>query len=81
MRQAISRRNSKTLGEPLRVRNINPIITGIQTFAVQGTPGDSVILALEKLFKGEIELVVSGINQGLNLGTDVLISGTVGAAL
>jgi 5'-nucleotidase len=48
---------------------------------VEGTPADSVILALGKLVKDEIDMVVAGINQGANLGDDVLISGTVGAAL
>lgn len=53
----------------------------VETYSVEGTPSDSVILALAKLIKDKIDLVVSGINQGLNLGNDVLISGTVGAAL
>ena len=42
-------------------------------------PGDSCILALEKLV-GAVDLVVSGINRGSNLGWDVMVSGTVGAA-
>jgi len=53
----------------------------VETYSVEGTPADSVILALGKLVKNEIDLVISGINQGPNLGDDVLISGTVGAAL
>jgi 5'-nucleotidase len=47
---------------------------------VEGTPGDCVILGLGELAKGA-ELVVAGINEGANLGEDVLISGTVGASL
>jgi 5'-nucleotidase len=70
-----------TLTQPLRVQKIRPLVPGVEAYAVQGTPGDSVILALENLVKGPVDLVVSGINQGLNLGNDVLISGTVGAAL
>ncbi|MFC1928974.1 5'/3'-nucleotidase SurE [Chloroflexota bacterium] len=70
-----------TLSHPLRVQKVKPIVPEIEAYSVQGTPGDSVILALEKLVKNEIGLVISGINQGLNLGNDVLISGTVGAAL
>ena len=57
------------------------MVPEIEAYAVEGTPADSVILALEKLVKDEITLVISGINQGLNVGNDVLISGTVGAAL
>ena len=54
-------------------------IAGVQAFAVDGTPGDSVILGLEVM--KDIGLVVSGINTGANMGCDVLLSGTVGAAL
>jgi 5'-nucleotidase len=70
-----------TLTQPLRVQKITSPAAGIETYAVQGTPGDGVILALERLLRGQVDIVVSGINAGLNVGTDVLISGTVGAAL
>ena len=49
-------------------------------YSVEGTPGDSCILGLENLV-GAVDLVVSGINSGSNLGWDVLVSGTVGAAI
>ena len=52
----------------------------VTAFSVEGTPGDSCILGLEKLV-GAVDLVVSGINSGSNLGSDVMVSGTVGAAL
>ena len=70
-----------TLSQPLRVQKVRPLVPEIEAYSVEGTPGDSVILALEKLAKGQIGLVVSGINQGLNLGNDVLISGTISGAL
>jgi len=70
-----------THNQPLRAQKIHPVISGVTTWGIQGTPGDCVILAAEKLVSGEIGAVVSGINHGLNLGNDVLISGTVGAAL
>jgi 5'-nucleotidase len=54
-------------------------LLGVPAFAVDGTPGDSVILGLEIV--KDIGLVVSGINCGANMGCDVLLSGTVGAAL
>jgi 5'-nucleotidase len=44
-------------------------------------PGDAVILGLGRLVGSNVGLVFSGINNGPNLGDDVLISGTVGAAL
>ena len=70
-----------TLHQPLRVQKVRPLVPEVEAYSVEGTPADSVILALGKLLKSQIDLVVSGINSGPNLGDDVLISGTVGAAL
>lgn len=70
-----------TLRQPLRAQRITPVVAGIEAYSVEGTPSDSVILALGKLLKDRVDMVISGINRGLNLGDDVLISGTVGAAL
>ncbi len=70
-----------SLRQPIRVQSLRPLIPGVETFSVQGTPADSVILALSKLVDGKVDMVVSGINDGLNLGDDVLISGTVSGAL
>jgi 5'-nucleotidase len=70
-----------TLRQPLRVRKAHSVVSGVDAYAVDGTPGDSVLLAVGKLFEGQIDIVISGINEGLNLADDVLISGTVGAAL
>jgi len=70
-----------TLRQPLRVQRVPPMVPEIKAYSVEGTPADSVILALGKLVENKIDLVISGINQGPNLGNDVLISGTVGAAL
>ncbi len=71
---------SVTLRQPLRIRRIDIFDKYATTHIVEGTPSDSVILGLGKLVEN-CGLVISGINQGLNLGDDVLISGTVGAAL
>jgi 5'-nucleotidase len=70
-----------SLRKPLRVQQIVPLIQGIPAYSVEGTPSDSVIVGLGKIASAKIDIVVSGINQGTNLGEDVLISGTVGAAL
>lgn len=70
-----------TLHEPLAVKRVVPRVAGVSAYAVAGTASDSVILALAKLITEKIDIVISGINQGPNLGDDVLISGTVGAAL
>ena len=75
---------SLTLRRPLRVFRVDPLVEKgpheIEAYSIEGTPADAAVLALEKL-AGPVDLVVSGINQGSNLGEDVLISGTVGAAL
>ena len=52
----------------------------VTAYSVEGTPADSCILALETIV-GAVDLVVSGINAGSNLGWDVLVSGTVGGAI
>ncbi|MCK4722624.1 MAG: 5'/3'-nucleotidase SurE, partial [Dehalococcoidia bacterium] len=72
---------SVSLHQPVRVRGIRSPVRGVRCYAVEGTPADSVILALGVLLDDQIDLVVSGINEGANLGSDVLISGTVSAAL
>jgi len=70
-----------TLRQPLRVQKIASPASNVDAYMIEGTPGDSIILALGKLLQDKIDIVVSGINSGPNLGDDVLISGTVGAAL
>lgn len=50
-------------------------------WAVTGTPADCVKMGLDALLPGPPDLIVSGINEGANLGTDVMYSGTVAAAL
>jgi 5'-nucleotidase len=70
-----------SLRKPLRVQKIISLYPEIEAYSVEGTPSDAVIVGLGKVIGGKIDLVVSGINHGTNLGEDVLISGTVGAAL
>jgi 5'-nucleotidase len=71
---------SVTLHQPLRAKEIKPLVEGVKTYSVEGTPGDCVILGLGYLIEDEVSLVAAGINEGANLGDDVLISGTVAAA-
>jgi 5'-nucleotidase len=67
--------------EPFHVEETKSPVDGVTSFAVDGSPSDCVILALGKLIDGGADIMVSGINTGLNLGEDVYISGTVGAAM
>src|ERR1700756_5162501 len=53
---------------------------GGRHWAVDGTPADSVIVALHRLLPEKPDLVISGINHGANMGENVYYSGTVGAA-
>jgi len=68
-----------TLNEPVCTRPVE--FPGCEeAVAVEGTPADSVKLALAELWPGWTNLVVSGINRGPNVGVNVFYSGTVGAA-
>ncbi len=71
-----------TLGNPLRLRDVNPPVGDGDWFILDGTPTDCVNLGVHHLLKSEPPaIVVSGINHGLNVGDDVTYSGTVGAAM
>ncbi|MEN8614361.1 5'/3'-nucleotidase SurE [Dehalogenimonas sp. THU2] len=70
-----------TLRQPLRVGKVASQLPGVDCWATEGLPGDAMILGLERIVQKPVGLAVSGINNGPNLGDDVLISGTVGAAL
>jgi 5'-nucleotidase len=65
-----------TLHHPLRM-----VPMGAGRFAVDGTPTDCVMLSMHGLLPRRPDVVVSGINQGSNLGDDVIYSGTVAAAV
>lgn len=69
--------NSLTLDVPLRTHEFS----AGKHVVLNGTPTDCVHLAISGLFDFEHDMVVSGINDGANLGDDVLYSGTVAAAI
>jgi len=70
-----------TMHKPLRVEEVEIPGCKVLAYKVNGTPSDCVKLALEALLDETPDLVLSGINRGPNLGTDVIYSGTVSAAL
>lgn len=70
-----------TMHKPLRVDKVEIFGSEVTSFKVNGTPSDCVKLALDALLKEPPDLVISGINKGPNLGTDVIYSGTVSAAI
>ena len=67
--------HSITLGTASRFRR-----TGPREHTCWGTPADCVVVALMGLVPAPVDLVLSGINLGPNLGTDILYSGTAAAA-
>ena len=75
-RERTATAHAVTLHKPLRV-----LQSGKRVYSVNGTPVDCVNLALLKIMPDQPQLVVSGINRGVNLGDDVLYSGTVSAAV
>ncbi|MBI2305435.1 MAG: 5'/3'-nucleotidase SurE [Chloroflexi bacterium] len=70
-----------TLRRPLKVHQVSSPVDGVDAFSVEGTPGDCAIIGLGAILPDGGKMVVSGINQGANLGNDVFISGTVSGAL
>ena len=68
--------HSLTLHHPLRVRQSQDGWS-----VVDGTPTDCVLMALGELVGPSVDLCVSGVNHGSNMGEDVLYSGTVAAAM
>jgi 5'-nucleotidase len=72
--------HSVTMHKPLRVQPINMKGAHAKCWATSGTPADCVKLALEVFLDQPPDLIISGINRGANLGTDVFYSGTVSAA-
>ena len=69
--------HSLSLTHPLRVEKLSP-----RVYSVDGTPTDCVNLGVNGILKGKkIDLLVSGINKGANLGDDITYSGTVSAAM
>ena len=75
-RQRSAMSHSITLHKPLRIEERR---SGV--YAVSGSPVDCVYIGILKVASRRPDLVVSGPNDGFNLGTDVFYSGTVGAAI
>lgn len=68
--------HSLTLSHPLRARKVRE-----RCYAVSGTPTDCVIMAVRELVDGPIDLVLSGVNAGQNIGDYITYSGTVAGAM
>jgi 5'-nucleotidase len=69
----------KTLTKPLRVNEVQ-LADGHRAYSTDGAPADCIALAMLGVFQEPVDLVVSGINRGANLGQDLTYSGTIAAA-
>ena len=65
----------------IRVREAESRVAGVPCYAVKGTPGDAAIVGIKHVLGNDIDAVVSGINPGNNTSRNLLISGTLGAAV
>ncbi|MFU2157894.1 MULTISPECIES: 5'/3'-nucleotidase SurE [Caldisericum] len=72
--------HATTLHKPLRAEKFPLGIGEKLSLRVSGTPADCVLLAIDVFIKEKIDIVVSGINKGPNLGDDIIYSGTVAGA-
>ncbi len=70
-----------TMHQPLRCKKIKLQDLDIEAWRVSGTPTDCIKIGVETLLPERPQLIVSGINKGENLGTDIIYSGTVSAAI
>ncbi len=68
-----------TITKPLRVKAITRD-NGFIGWSVNGTPSDCTKLAIKSLLNEKPDLIISGINQGANLGSNIIYSGTISAA-
>lgn len=73
--------HSLTLHRPLRLDEVHHIKGAKGAYETDGTPSDCIKIAIGAIMKELPEIVISGINHGPNMGTDVLYSGTVSAAM
>lgn len=70
-----------TLHKPLRIEQVELPGVDVEAYSINGTPADCVKIGVDVIMQRKVDLVISGINRGPNLGTDVIYSGTVSAAI
>lgn len=72
--------NAITVEHPIRIKKITGT-SGVELYSCSGTPVDCVKMAFDKLLDGNPDLILSGINHGLNSSVSVHYSGTMGATI
>lgn len=73
--------HSLTLHKPIRIEDVKLDFEVAKAWETTGTPGDCIKIGLSEIMKQKPDMIISGINNGPNLGADVLYSGTVSAAM
>lgn len=73
--------HSITMHHPIMVKDVDLYENVVAAYAIGGTPADCVKIAVEELLEERPDIVISGINDGPNLGNDIIYSGTVAAAV
>ena len=68
-----------TISDPIRIEEVRRS-NGFKGYAVNGTPADSVKIAVKSIMKKKPDIIISGINAGANVGQSLLYSGTISAA-
>ena len=68
-----------TISDPIRIEEVTRS-NGFKGYAVNGTPADSVKIAVKSIMKEKPDIIISGINAGANVGQSLLYSGTISAA-
>ena len=68
-----------TISDPIRIEEVTRA-NGFKGYAVNGTPADSVKIAVKSIMKVKPDIIISGINAGANVGQSLLYSGTISAA-
>lgn len=67
--------------KPVHITEHESRVVGVECYAVAGTPADSVVLGIKHVLDGEVDAVIAGFNPGSNTSRNLLISGTMGAAI
>ena len=79
--QRSAQSHSITVRHPVDLHPVALPVAGVQAFTCSGTPADCVRIGIAHLLKERPDWVLSGINEGYNMGTDIQYSATAGAAL
>lgn len=79
-KQCSAQSHSITLHKPVEIHPHDLPVEGVRAYSVKGTPADCVRVGSLNIMEGKCDIVLSGINYGYNMASDIQYSATVGAA-